>query len=389
MSTEYQQKENLKQRERDSQRRSSTEFRQKESLKQMERNAQKRSSTEFRQKESLKQMERNAQKCSSTEFRQKENLKQMEHKTQKRSSAEFRQKESLKQMERNTEKRSSTEFRQKENLKQREHDVQRHSSTELRDNEKERQKYRKAQKRTVDKYRDMENAHKQARKLVHTYGNSLSDSIKVFLDAVSQGPIYVCSSCLQTNFADSVVQVSTLNPGKHQPLLEECLTQYKSINEKQWLCLSCKREIYDGLVPKLSQMNKVGFPERPPELDLNRLEEFFVAPLSAFMTIRSLPVCGLVSAGQKLLIGNVVHVANNVGTTVSSLPRMLDDMDTVAVRIKRKKSYKTVVFAENVRPLKVVKALQYLIKNSGMYKPYNFQLPEKWLNHVESSMNDN
>ena len=199
----------------------------------------------------------------------------------------------------------------------------------------------------------------------------------------------MCSSCLQTNFADSVAEVSTLHPGKHQPLLAQCLTQYKSINEKEWVCLSCKTEIYDGLVPKLSQINKVGFPERPPELDLNRLEEFFVAPLSAFMTIRSLPVCGLVSAGQKLLIGNVVHVANNVGSTVSSLPRMLDDMDTVAVRIKRKKSYKTVVFAENVRPFRVVKALQYLIKNSDMYKPYNFQVPEKWLNHVESSMHDN
>ena len=136
-------------------------------------------------------------------------------------------------------------------------------------------------------------------------------------------------------------------------------------------------------------MNKVGFPEKPPELDLNRLEEFFIAPLSAFMTIRSLPVCGLVSAGQKLLIGNVVHVANDVATTVSTLPRMLDDMDTVAVRIKRKKAYKTAVFEENVCPLKVVKALEYLIKNSEMYKPYNFQVPEKWLNHVENSMHDN
>ena len=107
------------------------------------------------------------------------------------------------------------------------------------------------------------------------------------------------------------------------------------------------------------------------------------------MTIRSLPVCGLVSAGQKLLIGNVVHVPNNVGTTVSTLPRMMDDMDTVAIRIKRKKTYKTVVFAENVRPLKVVKALKYLIKNSEMYKLYNFQVPEKWLNHIEDSMHDN
>ena len=51
-------------------------------------------------------------------------------------------------------------------------------------------------------------------------------------------------------------------------------------------------------------------------------------------------------------------------------------MDTVAVKIKRKKAYKTAVFTENVRPKKVVKALEYLVKNSEMYKPYNIQIPE-------------
>ena len=170
--------------------------------------------------------------------------------------------------------------------------TEKHKSREFKENERE--KYRKAQKRISQEFRDEENAYKQARTQINTYGNNLSDSIKIFLDSVSQGPIYVCSSCLQTHFADNVFKVSTLHPGKHQLLLEECLTHYKSIDEEEWLCLSCKREIYDGLVPKLSQMNKVGFPEKPQELDLNRLEEFFIAPLSAFMIIRSLPVCGLV-----------------------------------------------------------------------------------------------
>ena len=180
----------------------------------------------------------------------------------------------------------------------------------------------------------------------------------------------------------------SLHPGIHQSLLEECMTQYKSINGKEWLCLSCKREIYDGLVPKLSKKNKVGFPDKPPELDLNRLEEFFVAPLSAFMTIRSLPVCGLVSAGQKLMMGHVVYVTNDVGTTVRALPCSLDDKGTVAVKIKRKKAYKTAVFTENVHPKKVVKTLEYLVKNSEMYKPYNIQIPE-WLNEIENSTHDN
>ena len=290
-----------------------------------------------------------------------------EHKKQKRSSPKFRLQENLTDKEHKKQKCSSPEFREQENLQKKEH---------------------MTKKRTSDEFRDEENTQKRARIQTNTYGNNLADSIEIFLNAVSQGPIYVCSSCLQTQFPNNVVDVSTLHPGIHQSLLEECLTQYKSINGKEWLCLSCKREIYDGLVPKLSKKNKVGFPDKPPELDMNRLEEFFVAPLSAFMTIRSLPVCGLVSAGQKLMMGHVVYVTNDVGTTVRALPRSLDDMDTVAVKIKRKKAYKTAVFTENVGPKKVVKALEYLVKNSEMYKPYNIQIPE-WLNEIENSTHNN
>ena len=212
----------------------------------------------------MKQRERDAQRRSSTEFREKENLKQRERDAQRQSSTEFREKENLKQRKHDAQRRSSTEFREKENFKKKEYQIQRPSSTG---------------------FRDEENAHKQARTQVNIYGNSLSESIKIFLGAISQGPMYVCSSGLQTQFADNVVMVSTLHPGKHQSLLEKCLTQYKSIDEKEWICLSCEREIYGGFVPKLSQINKVGFPEKPPELELNRLEEFFIAPLSAFMTI--------------------------------------------------------------------------------------------------------
>ena len=88
------------------------------------------------------------------------------------------------------------------------------------------------------------------------------------------------------------------------------------------------------------------------------------------------------------MIGHVVYVANDVGTTVRKLPRPLDDMDTIAIKIKRKKVYKTAVFTENVCPKKVAQALEYLVKNSEMYKPYNIQIPE-WLNDIENSTHDN
>ena len=110
--------------------------------------------------------------------------------------------------------------------------IEKCKSSEFKDNENERDKYCKAQKHTSEEFRDEENAYKQTRTQVNIYGNNLYDSIKIFL--------YVCSSCLQTHFADNIFKVSTLHPGKHQLLLEKCLTQYKSIDEEKLLCLSCK-----------------------------------------------------------------------------------------------------------------------------------------------------
>ena len=249
------------------------------------------------------------------------------------------------------------------------------------------------------------------------FGNNLTESIRKFLEAVSEGPVYVCSSCHQRHFASNVVDVCNLHPQKHQTLLKTCLTNFKSVNNKEWICLSCKREIYAGLVPKLSTANKVGFPKKPPELELNALEEFLAAPLSAFMRIRSLPVCGITACGQKLMIGNVVHVTNDIGTTLKTvcgitacgqklmignvvhvtndiattlktLPHMLSDMETIPVNIKRKKLYKTTVFSEFISPNKVIKAVKFLVANSEMYKSYNIDVPT-WLHDIENSTHDN
>ena len=81
---------------------------------------------------------------------------------------------------------------------------------------------------------------------------------------------------------------------------------------------------------------------------MHPLEETLVAPLLPFMTIRSLPVCGQTAQGQKLIVGNVVHVPNDIATTVNTLTQNMSEMGTVPVKLKRKKIYKTSVFSENV-----------------------------------------
>ena len=254
--------------------------------------------------------------------------------------------------------------------------------------ENESNKTRIAKKHLDEQYSNDENVRRQQHAMTSKLGSNLDESIRKFLDAVSEGPIYVCSSCHQTHFVNNVVDVCNLHPQKQQILLDTCLTNFKSVNNKEWLCLSCKREIYAGMVPKLSTTNKVGFPKKPPELELNVLEEFLAAPLSAFMRIRSLPVCGITACGQKLMIGNVVHVPNDIGTTLKTLPRMLSDMDTIPVNIKRKKSYKSNVFSEFIRPNKVIDAVKYLVTNSEMYKECNIDVAT-WLYDIENTTHEN
>ena len=123
-------------------------------------------------------------------------------------------------------------------------------------------------------------------------------------------------------------------------------------------------------------------------MELNTLEEFLAAPLSAFMRIQSLPVCGITACGQKLMIDNVVHVPNDIGTTLKTLPRMLSDMDTIPVNIKRKKPYKLNVFSEFIRRNKVIDAVKYLVTNSEMYKECNTDVAT-WLHDIENTTHEN
>ncbi len=219
--------------------------------------------------------------------------------------------------------------------------------------------------------------------------NLLLRAVEKFLHNTSEGPVYVCSSCYQTHFVQNVQRVSGLQSGAHQQLLEECLTGYLSKDNVEWICLTCKLDIYKDLVPKLFVKNKMGFLEKPEELCLFPLKETLIAPLIPFMTLRALPVCGLRMHGQKSIMGNVVHVPNDVSSTVQSLPRLLDDIGTVLMKLKRMMCYSTSVFSENVRPLKVVAALRYLMQNSAMYTQFNFRVPNDWLQHIATSQYPN
>ena len=120
------------------------------------------------------------------------------------------------------------------------------------------------------------------------------------------------------------------------------------------------------------------FPDRPPELNLNNLEERLISLRIPFMQIRALN-----SGGQFSLKGSVVNVPAEIEPTIRALPRLQNKSETIPVKLKRKKEFKHAVVTENIRHAAVLTALQTLMNSSDLYKEANIAIDEKWNSKME------
>ena len=77
--------------------------------------------------------------------------------------------------------------------------------------------------------------------------------------------------------------------------------------------------------------------------------------------------------------GSVVNVPVDIAPTVTSLPRCTDDTATVPIKLKKKQSFKSHVMFQNVRPHKVMCALQLLLEKD-LYKETGVTMDENWFN---------
>ena len=144
-----------------------------------------------------------------------------------------------------------------------------------------------------------------------------------------------------------------------------CCVGYKSYNDIEWICHTCRTAVLEYRIPKLSIYNKLGFPPQPPELKLYPIEEQLVVLCLPVMQIKN-SQCG----GQTLVHGNIVNVPVNIAPTVNILPRHMKDTDTIIIKFKQKK-YKCYEYQENVHPVAVWKAAKYLLANSELYDEAN------------------
>ena len=206
------------------------------------------------------------------------------------------------------------------------------------------------------------------------YGKSLDESIQIFNKLTSEGPIYICSVCQQMNFKDKVQLIKKLRINKYTNLLNDCKTNYMSINNDEYICNTCKYYIFKGIIPKISVKNGCSFVFKPDALNLFNLEERYVSPVMAFMLIHQ-----LFPGRQLSLFGSICHLPIEIGKMIHTLPRNFDQHETISVNLKRRLCYKNTVFSENIRPHKILEALKYLIDTSDLYKENNINLNTDWL----------
>jgi len=181
----------------------------------------------------------------------------------------------------------------------------------------------------------------------------------------------ICTYCGSLWFRSSVHSVSTTNlENKHSPqFLGKIL--YLSSGEA-WICRTCYIYVQKGQVPRLE------FPKIPDVLkNLTTLEERLVALRLPFLQIRSLGVdrqCGMK--------GNVVHIPNDVDTSVSCIPRTADEASVIPVILVRQLDHQKPYLFQMVRPVKIYEAAKYLL-STPVYQAEGATLSLDWLTEAK------
>ena len=88
-----------------------------------------------------------------------------------------------------------------------------------------------------------------------------------------------------------------------------------------------------------------------------------LAPRIAFQKIMQAP------RGKQLKIrGNIVNVHADVINTVTMLPRLPNEAETIKIHLKRRLQYNSSALSLNVGPVKVFQSANWLVQNSSLYR---------------------
>ena len=128
----------------------------------------------------------------------------------------------------------------------------------------------------------------------------------------------------------------------------------------------------------------MSFPNEPSVLGLTPLEESLISPRIPFMQI-----CELLRGGQLSIHGNVVNVPSDVNSTVHTLPRLINESQTIPIKLKRRLSHKHHYQFQNVQPKKVLEAAKYLVSTSELFKSEGIEVRDAWQNTITTQVKEN
>ena len=349
-----------------------------------------RQDRDYKAKELVAQRKSKQNARQDRDYKAKELVGQRKHMHKARQDRDYKEKELLANRKHMHKARQDRDYKSKELLAQRKFKQNARKNPFVLECERvKKQEYRK-KKRKIDeihecivieevskKHKNKLDDHRVEKTADQIYYKDIKECIKQFHSSIAVGPLFVCTCCHQTWFRKGVCMLKNINLPKSSRLY---LTKFTSVNDEEWICHTCMGAIRDGKVPKLSVANGMKWPDKPPELDLHQLEERLISLRIPFMQIRELP-----RGGQYSLKGNVINVPVDIQPTVSCLPRPMDENFTIAVQLKKKLSYKKVDFKENVRPLRVLTALHWLVNKSELYKRAGVEIDVDWFKEVTES----
>ena len=186
-------------------------------------------------------------------------------------------------------------------------------------------------------------------------------------------PIYKCEACNRIQFRSQVVK---FDPGKYDDnLLRKVISSdvYHKIRKCDvYMCNTCKSNIRNGKIPRLSSFNKLGISKQPDTLSqLNMLERHLVSPALPFMKM-----INLIKGSQKGIHGQVVCVKADIENTVNCLPRLPTDESLIRVKLKRRLQYKGHQMCQDINPSKVRNALIWLKANNPLFEDIEIDFEE-------------
>ena len=224
------------------------------------------------------------------------------------------------------------------------------------------------------------NAVKRAAKIrdVTTKRSAQRQNIRTVIEKFKQRcqkdkPIYKCEVCNRIQFRSQVVKFDAAKYDDN--LLRKVISSdvYNKIGKSDvYMCKTCKSNIRNGKIPRLSSFNKLGISKQPDTLSqLNMLERHLVSPALPFMKM-----INLIKGSQKGIHGQVVCVKADIENTVNCLPRLPTDESLIRVKLKRRLQYKGHQMCQDINPSKVRNALTWLKANNPLFEDIEIDFEE-------------